>query len=369
MKIGVPKEIKAQENRVAMTPAGVSELVKKHRHEVFVQKSAGEGSGFSCEDYKNAGATILETIEEVYSASQMIVKVKEPIEPEYGLIKKDHILFTYLHLASSKALTEALLKSEATCIAYETVTHKNGSLPLLTPMSEVAGRMSVQQGAKFLEKPSLGKGILLGGVPGVRPANVIVLGGGIVGTQAAYIAAGMGANVTLMDINLDRLRFLSSVMPKNVVTMFSSQYALKELLPTADLVIGATLVVGEKASHLITKDMLSLMQKGSVLVDVSVDQGGCFETTKPTTHKDPIFIVDDIVHYCVANIPGAVPMTSTKALTNATLPYVVRLANEGWEKALKNDPHFYNGLNIVDGKLVFEGVATSLNMPYTKFSL
>lgn len=369
MKIGVPKEIKTQESRVAMTPAGVMELVTKHNHQVFIQKTAGIGSGFSDQDYANAGATLLDTIEEVYQTADMIVKVKEPIEPEYKLLRKGQLLFTYLHLASSKPLTEALLKSGATCIAYETVTSPNGSLPLLTPMSEVAGKMSVQQGAKYLEKPQGGKGILLGGVPGVRPANVIVLGGGVVGTQAARVAAGMGANVTILDINLNRLRYLSEIMPSNVTTQFSNRYTLEKLLTTADLVIGATLVVGEKASHLITKDMLKLMQKGSVLVDVSVDQGGCFETTRATTHTDPIYEVDGIIHYCVANIPGAVPMTSTIALTNATLPYVIKLANVGWEQACKDDTHLLDGLNIVDGKIVFKGVATSLDMPYHEFKL
>lgn len=367
MKIGIPKEIKTQESRVAMTPAGVMELVQKHKHQVFVQKSAGEGSGFSDAEYQNAGATLLSTIEEVYQTADMIVKVKEPIEPEYDLLRKGQVLFTYLHLASCKKLTEALVKSGAICIAYETVIDKNGMLPLLTPMSEVAGKMSVQQGAKYLEKPQGGKGILMGGVPGVRPANVIVLGGGVVGTQAAKVAAGMGANVTILDINLNRLRYLDDVMPRNVTTQYSSRHALEELLKTADLVIGATLIVGEKASHLITKDMLKLMQKGSVLVDVSVDQGGCFETTKPTTHTDPVYEVDGIIHYCVANIPGAVPMTSTRALTNATLPYVIKLANLGWEEACLKNPDLFQGLNIVDGKIVFKGVATSLDMPYHEF--
>ncbi len=369
MKIGIPKEIKTQESRVAMTPAGVMELVKKHNHQVFVQKTAGEGSGFSDEAYLNAGAVLLDTIEQVYQIADMIVKVKEPIETEYGLLRKGQVLFTYLHLASCKKLTEAMVKSGAICIAYETVIDRNGGLPLLTPMSEVAGRMSVQQGAKYLEKPQGGKGILLGGVPGVRPANVIVLGGGVVGTQAARVAAGMGANVTILDINLNRLRYLSDVMPANVTTQYSSRYAIEELLKTADLVIGATLTVGEKAPHLITRDMLKLLQKGSVLVDVSVDQGGCFETTKPTTHTQPIYEVDGITHYCVANIPGAVPMTSTRALTNATLPYVVKLANLGWEEACRNNPDLFQGLNVVEGKIVFKGVATSLNMPYHEFYL
>jgi alanine dehydrogenase len=364
MKIGVPKEVKSKESRVAMTPAGVMELT--HRgHEVYIQKGAGIESKFSDEQYVDAGATILDTIEAVYNVAEMIVKVKEPIEPEYSLLKKGQVLFTYLHLASSKVLTEAMMKSGAVCIAYETVMGRDHSLPLLTPMSEVAGRMSVQQGAKYLEKPQGGKGILLGGVPGVRPANVIILGAGVVGTQAAYMAAGLGASVTVLDINLNRLRYLCNVMPANVVTQYSKKHSIVELLPTVDLVIGATLTVGAKAPHLITKDMLSLMQSGTVLVDVSVDQGGCFETTKPTTHADPVYEVDGILHYGVANIPGAVPMTSTRALTNATLPYVIKLAEMGWKKACAENEDLKQGLNVIDGKVVFKGVADSLDLPYT----
>lgn len=369
MKIGVPKEIKPQEGRVAMVPAGVMELVHRYGHEVFVQKGAGEESGFSNEAYLSAGAVMLDTIEEVYSMADIIVKVKEPIEREYSLIKKNQILFTYFHFASSKKLTEAMMQSGAVCIAYETVMEKDGSLPLLMPMSEVAGRMSVQQGAKYLEKPQNGKGILLGGVPGVRPANVLIIGGGVVGTQAAYMAAGLGANVTVLDVNLYRLRYLDDVMPANVITQYSSKYAISELLPTADLVIGAALTVGAKAPHLITREMLKLMQKGTVMVDVSVDQGGCFETTHPTTHTDPVYEVDGVLHYCVANIPGAVPITSTRALTNATLPYVIKLAELGWEKACKNHDDIKHGLNIVDGKIVFKNVAESLELPYTEYQI
>ncbi|MDR0331929.1 MAG: alanine dehydrogenase [Dysgonamonadaceae bacterium] len=364
MKIGIPKEIKSQESRVAMTPAGVMELT--HRgHEVYVQKGAGIESKFTDEQYVEAGANILDTIGAVYNIAEMIVKVKEPIESEYNLLKKDQVLFTFLHLASSKTLTEAMMKSGAVCIAYETVVAKDHTLPLLTPMSEVAGRSSIQQGAKYLEKPQGGKGILLGGVPGVRPANVIIIGAGVVGTQAAYMAAGLGANVTILDINLNRLRYLNDVMPANVTTQFSNKHTITELLPTADLVIGATYTVGLKAPHLITKDMLSLMQSGTVLVDVSVDQGGCFETTRPTTHANPVYEVDGILHYCVANIPGAVPMTSTRALTNATLPYVVKLAEMGWKKACAKNEDLKQGLNVIDGKIVFKGVADSLNLPYT----
>ncbi|MDR1517354.1 MAG: alanine dehydrogenase [Dysgonamonadaceae bacterium] len=369
MKIGVPKEIKPQEGRVAMTPAGVMELTHRYGHQVFMQKEAGTESQFPDELYVEAGASILDTIEEVYAVADMVVKVKEPIESEYPLIKPGQLLFTYFHFASSKTLTEAMTKSGATCIAYETVMEKDGSLPLLTPMSEVAGRMSVQQGAKYLERPQHGKGILLGGVPGVRPANVVIIGGGVVGTQAAYMAAGLGANVTIFDINLHRLRYLDDVMPANVVAQFSSKYAISDLLKSADLVIGAALSVGAKAPHLITKDMLSLMQRGTVMVDVSVDQGGCFETTHPTTHTNPVYEVDGILHYCVANIPGAVPMTSTRALTNATLPYVIKLAELGWKEACRRYPDLRFGLNIVDGKIVFKGVSDSLDLPYEEYKL
>lgn len=367
MKIGIPTEIKSQESRVAMTPAGVMELVHRYGHQVYVQKGAGAASQFSDEAYISSGAIMLDTIEEVYQTAEMIVKVKEPIEREYPLIRKGQVLFTYFHFASSKTLTEAMMKSGATCIAYETVMEKDGSLPLLTPMSEVAGRMSIQQGAKYLEKPQNGKGILLGGVPGVRPANVVIIGGGVVGTQAAYMAAGLGANVTILDINLHRLRYLDDVMPANVVAQYSNKYAISELLPTADLVIGAALSVGAKAPHLITRDMLKLMQRGTVMVDVSVDQGGCFETTHPTTHTDPVYEVDGVLHYCVANIPGAVPMTSTRALTNATLPYVIKLAELGWKEACRKYQDLRFGLNVVDGKIVFKGVADSLDLPYTEY--
>lgn len=369
MKIGIPKEIKSQEGRIAMTPAGVMELTHRYGHEVYIQKNAGLESQFPDKLYVDAGAKILDTIEAVYDIADMIVKVKEPIESEYKLIKKDQLLFTYFHFASSKALTEAMMRSGAICIAYETVMHPDKSLPLLTPMSEVAGRMSVQQGAKYLEKPQSGKGILLGGVPGVRPANVIIIGGGVVGTQAAYMAAGLGANVTILDINLNRLRYLSDVMPANVVAQYSNKYAISELLEKADLVIGATLSVGAKAPHLVTRNMLGLMQKGSVMVDVSVDQGGCFETTRPTTHTDPVYEVDGILHYCVANIPGAVPMTSTRALTNATLPYVIKLAGMGWQKACRQFIDLSYGLNVIRGDIVYKSVAESLDLPYTKLKI
>ncbi len=366
MKVGIPKEIKPQESRVAMTPAGVYELVQRG-HRVFMQKDAGKESLFPDEHYIEAGAVMLDTIEEVYDVADMIVKVKEPVDSEYGLIKKGQIIFTYLHLASSRKLTEAMMASNAVCIAYETVMTTDRSLPLLTPMSEVAGRMSVQQGAKYLEKPQGGKGILMGGVPGVKPAEVIIIGAGVVGHNAAQMAAGMNANVKLLDINLNRLRYLSETLPPNVETVYSTKLTIRDLIKTADLIIGATLVVGEKAPHLVTRDMLREMTPGTVLVDVSVDQGGCFETTHPTTHADPVYEVDGIIHYCVANIPGAVPITSTKALTNATLPYVIRLAEMGWVDACKKYPDLREGLNVINGDLVYKGVADSLNLPYTRF--
>lgn len=364
MIIGVPKEIKNNENRVAVTPAGVSEFVK-HGHTVYVQATAGEGSGFSNEEYVEAGAALLPTIEEVYAIADMIVKVKEPIESEYKLIKKDQLLFTYFHFASHQPLTNAMIESGAVCLAYETVEKADRSLPLLVPMSEVAGRMSVQEGAKYLEKPLGGRGILLGGVPGVKPANVVVLGGGIVGTQAAKMAAGLGAQVTIMDISIPRLRQLDDIMPANVQTLYSNTYNIKEAIKHADLVIGGVLIPGAKAPHLITKDMLKLMKKGAVLVDVAVDQGGCFETTKATTHAEPTYVIDNIIHYCVANMPGAVPYTSTLALTNATLPYAIQLANKGWKDACKNNAELRLGLNVVNGKVVYKGVSEAFNLPYT----
>lgn len=356
MIVGIPKEIKNNENRVALTPGGAKELTKRG-HTVYVQNDAGVNSGFSNEEYIHAGAQILPSIEAVYAAAEMIVKVKEPIAAEYPLIRPGQLLFTYFHFASSLALTEAMLKSGAVCLAYETVEKPDGALPLLIPMSEVAGRMSVQEGAFFLEKPHGGKGILLGGVPGVKPARVLVLGGGVVGQNAALIAAGMGAEVTIMDISLPRLRFLSEIMPANVTTLMSSEYNIRKELPNTDLVIGAVLKPGAKAPHLITQDMLSLMHPGSVLVDVAIDQGGCFATSHPTSHDHPIFVVDNVVHYCVANIPGAVPYTSTLALTNATLPYVLQLADLGWQEACEKDAALRKGLNIVDGKIVYESVA------------
>ncbi len=361
MIIGIPKEIKNNENRVSLTPAGAKELIA-HGHTVYVQHTAGENSGFPDEAYVAAGATILPTIEDVYAIAEMIIKVKEPIKPEYKLVRKGQLLFTYFHFACDRELTDAMLESGATCLAYETVVDRNGGLPLLIPMSEVAGRMSAQEGARFLEKPQGGRGVLLGGVPGVKPAKVLVLGGGIVGTNAALIAAGFGADVTLCDISLPRLRYLSETMPKNVKTLYSSRYNIEQELPTTDLVIGAVLIPGAKAPHLVTRDMLKLMRPGTVLVDVAIDQGGCFETSHPTTHAEPIFEVDGIVHYCVANIPGAVPCTSTLALTNATLPYAIKLADMGWEAACRADAGLAKGLNVVDGKVTFPGVAEAFGM-------
>ena len=363
MIIGVPKEIKNNENRVALTPAGVAEF-KKHGHSVYVQKSAGENSGFSDKAYEKAGAQLLPTIEAVYEIAEMIIKVKEPIASEYPLIKKDQLLFTYFHFASSEPLTYAMMERQAVCLAYETVEKSDRSLPLLVPMSEVAGRMAIQEGAKYLEKPMKGKGILLGGVPGVPPAKVVVLGGGIVGTQAAKMAAGFGAQVTIMDVSLPRLRYLSDVMPANVTTVMSNHYNVREAISQADLVIGAVLIPGAKAPHLITRDRLKLMAPGTVVVDVAVDQGGCIETCTPTTHENPTFIIDDIVHYCVANMPGAVPYTSTLALTNATLPYALQLANKGWKKACAENEELKKGLNVANGKILYKGVADALNLPF-----
>ncbi|NDW12396.1 alanine dehydrogenase [Bacteroides sp. 214] len=368
MKIGIPKEIKNNENRVGMTPGGVGEFVKRG-HVVYVQHTAGENSGFPDAEYESVGATILPTIEAVYAEADMIIKVKEPIEPEYKLIKKDQLLFTYFHFASEEKLTHAMIESNSVCLAYETVEMPNRSLPLLVPMSEVAGRMSIQEGARFLEKPQGGKGKLLGGVPGVKPAKVLVLGGGIVGYNAALMAAGMGADVTVTDISIPRLRYLSEVMPANVKTLYSSAHNIEKELPTTDLIIGSVLIPGAKAPHLITRDMLKLIRKGSVLVDVAIDQGGCFETSRPTTHAEPTYVVDDIVHYCVANIPGAVPFTSTHALTNATLPYALKLADMGWKAACKADPVLALGLNVVNGKVVYEAVADTFGLKYEPLSL
>jgi alanine dehydrogenase len=364
MIIGVPKEIKNNENRVALTPAGAKELIKRG-HQVYVQQSAGLGSGFSDDDYTNAGASILPSIEATYQIAEMIMKVKEPIESEYNLIKANQLLFTYFHFASYEPLTKAMVASKAICLAYETVEKADRSLPLLVPMSEVAGRMAIQKGANYLEKPLGGRGILLGGVPGVLPAKVLILGGGIVGTQAAWMAAGLGADVIIMDLSIPRMRYLADVMPANVKTMMSNEYNIREQIKQADLIVGAVLIPGAKAPHLITKDMLKEMKKGAVVVDVAVDQGGCIETCKPTTHENPTYVIDDVVHYCVANMPGAVPYTSTLALTNATLPYAIQLADKGWKKAAQENADLVPGLNVIQGDIVYKAVAEAFKMPYT----
>ena len=364
MIIGVPKEIKNNENRVALTPAGTQELIKRG-HSVFVQQSAGVGSGFSDDEYSSAGAKVIAQAADVFAKAEMIMKVKEPVEPEYKLIRKDQLVFTYFHFASYEPLAKAMVASGAVCLAYETVERLDGSLPLLIPMSEVAGRMSIQEGAKYLEKPLKGRGILLGGVPGVHPARVLILGGGVVGTNAAKIAAGMGADVTIMDVNIDRLRYLDDVMPTNVRTLVSNEYAIRAIIKESDLIIGGVLIPGAKAPKLITRDMLKTMRPGTVLVDVAVDQGGCIETCRPTTHEDPTYVIDDIVHYCVANMPGAVPYTSTLALTNATLPYAIRLANMGWKRAAQENADLRNGLNVINGEVLYKAVADAFSLPYT----
>lgn len=367
MRIGIPKEIKQGESRVGMTPAGVAELIK-HGHHVFVQHTAGEGSGFADEAYERVGAEILPTIEDVYAQSEMIIKVKEPIEPEYPLIRKDQLVYTYFHFASDRPLTEAMIKSGAVCLAYETVEEADHSLPLLRPMSEVAGRMAILNGAYYLQKTKGGKGKLISGVPGVKPTKVLVLGGGTVGEAAARMAAGMGADVVITDISLPRLRQLSIELPANVTTLYSSEHNIRQELADVDIVVGSVLIPGDKTPHLITRDMLSLMEPGTVLVDVAIDQGGCFETSHPTTHAEPVYTVDGIVHSCVANIPGAVPNTSTMALTNATLKYALQLADKGWRKACEDNPALRKGLNIVEGKVVFKPVADVWGLKYEELA-
>ena len=368
MKVGVPKEIKNNENRVGMTPAGVAELVRRG-HQVFVQHTAGEGSGFSDEAYTTAGAQILPAIEDVYRQADMIVKVKEPIEPEYALVREGQVVFTYFHFACEEELTHAMLKSKAVCIAYETVERDDHSLPLLIPMSEVAGRMAAQNGAYYLQKTKGGKGKLMAGVPGVKPAKVLVLGGGTVGEAAARIAAGMGAEVTITDVSLPRLKQLAVELPANVHTLYSSEHNIRQELPTVDVVIGSVLIPGDAAPKLITKDMLKLMEKGTVLVDVAIDQGGCFETSRPTTHSEPVFDIDGIIHYAVANIPGAVPNTSTIALTNATLRYAIALADKGWQQACRDDRSLARGVNMVEGRCTYEAVARIWGLEYSPLTL
>jgi len=364
MIVGVLKEIKTEENRVCMTPAGV-EIMRENGHTVLVEKNAGKGSGFSNKDYLSSGAEVVETPAEIFKRAKMVMHVKEPLPSEYGLIQKDQIIFTYLHLAAAQELTEVLIKSGSIGIAYETIQKADGSLPLLTPMSEVAGRMAIQQGAKYLEMAQGGHGILLGGVPGVDPGTVVIIGGGVVGINAAKMACGLGAKVYILDMNLERLRYLSDVMPSNCFLLMSKPSTVRRLIKEADVVVGAVLIPGAKAPKLLSREMLKTMKKGAVLVDVAIDQGGCFETSKATTHGNPIYTVDGVVHYCVANMPGAVPKTSTLALTNATLPYAVEIANKGWKKAMKQNPEIQAGANIVKGKITYEGVAQAFGLKHT----
>lgn len=364
MLIGVLKEIKVKESRVAMTPGGV-ELMIARGHTLHVETTAGEGSGFSDAEYSAAGAKIIDTAAQIYEKCEMVMKVKEPQAVEYPMMRKGQIIFTYFHFAAEEALTKAVIDSRAIAVAYETVEKANGSLPLLTPMSEVAGRMAVHQGAKYLEKTFGGCGKLLSGVPGVEPANVLVIGGGVVGTNAAKIAAGFGANVTILDLDLDRLRYLDDVMPANVSVVMSNPANMRDLLSNADLVVGAVLITGAVAPKLITRGMLKIMKKGSVIADVAIDQGGCVETARPTTHDDPIYEVDGVIHYCVANMPGAVSYTSTKALTNATLPYAVELADKGYKKAVLENSELAKGVNIIEGQVTYKGVSDAFGLEYT----
>jgi alanine dehydrogenase len=363
MIVGILKEIKTEENRVCMTPAGV-EVMKANGHQVLVETAAGIGSGFSDADYIRAGAEIASGPEDVFAKAEMVMHVKEPQPSEYPLIREGQIIFTYFHFAASEELTRAMIERKAICIAYETIVNPDGSLPLLTPMSEVAGRMAAQQAAKYIERSQGGRGILMGGVPGVAPATVLVIGGGVVGTHAAEMACGLGAKVYLLDMNLNRLRYLSEIMPKNCFPMMSSPATIRELLQEADVVIGAVLLHGAKAPKLVTRNMLKTMKKGVVLVDVAIDQGGCFETSKATTHADPIYEVEGIVHYCVANMPGAVPLTSTMALTNATLPYAAQIASQGWKAVARDDVGIREGFNVVDGVVCYKGVADAFGMDY-----
>ena len=364
MIIGIPKEIKNNEFRVSITPQGVKELIKNN-HKVYIEKNAGYDSSFTDEDYKKSGGIILNTNKEIFKISDMILKVKEPIEEEYLLIKKNQIVFTYFHFASYRPLLNAMIKSKSICIAYETVQSENKSLPLLVPMSEVAGRMATQEGAKYLEKPMGGRGILLGGVTGVTAANVLIIGGGISGTEAAKMALGLGANVTILDTNENRLKELNSLFENKIKCILSSKEIIKEKAIESDLIIGAVLVAGAKAPKLISKKLLKSLKKGCVLVDIAIDQGGCFETSKPTTHENPVFKIDNVLHYCVANMPGAVPFTSTSALTNCTLKYVIKIANKGWIKASKENNEILTGLNIINGKIVNKSVSDAFNLEYT----
>jgi alanine dehydrogenase len=363
MIIGLPKEIKDNESRVGLTPAGVKTL-SDFGHTVLVETSAGVGSGISDDEFRAAGGQIVETADQVWQRGEMIVKVKEPVGPEYQRMRDGQLLFTYLHLAPDPKLTQAMLDSKITGIAYETITNDEGHLPLLTPMSEVAGRMAVQVGAHYLQKPEGGRGVLMGGVPGVLPAKTVIIGGGVVGINSIKMAVGLGANVTVLDKNLERLRYLDDIFGAQIKTLMSNDYNVQESIANADLVIGAVLIPGASAPHLVKKSMLKTMHKGAVIVDVAVDQGGCIETTHPTTHSNPTYYVDDVLHYCVANMPGAVPRTSTFALTNATLPFAVKLANKGFKDAIAKDKHLKAGVNTYAGHITYEAVAESQNLPY-----
>lgn len=367
MIVGIPKEIKADETRVALIPVGAEELVKRG-HTVLVEKGAGTGSGFFDRDYEKAGATIVDDSSKIYQESQLLIKVKEPLPEEYPLLRENQVIFTFFHFAASKSLTEAVQKSKAVAVAYETMRDSRGQHPVLTPMSEVAGRMSIQEGAKYLEKPMHGRGILLGGVPGVEPAEVVIIGGGVVGTNAAKVAAGLGAQVTILDINMDRLRYLDDIMPKNVVTLMSNSQNIREKAKMADLLIGAVLIEGARAPCIVTKDMVETMKPGAVIVDVAIDQGGCVETSRPTTHSNPIYAVHDIIHYCVTNMPGAVGRTSTYALTNVTLPYVLEIVDKGYKQAAMENPAILSGINIANGKITNKAVADAFGIEYSAFS-
>lgn len=366
MIIGVPKEIKSDEYRVALIPAGVEEMLK-HGHTVLIEKGAGLGSGISDQEYKRAGAKLIDNSKEIYNKAQFVMKVKEPLPEEYSFLGEDQIVFTFFHFAASKKLTDAVLKAKVIAIAYETIRDEDEQHPILTPMSEVAGRMSIQEGAKYLEKPMLGRGILLGGVPGVAPAKVIIIGGGVVGTNAAKVAAGLGARVTILDININRLRYLDDIMPKNVVTLMSNTQNIREKVRDADLLIGAVLIEGARAPHVVTREMVQTMKPGAVIVDVAIDQGGCVETSKPTTHSNPIYKEYDIIHYCVTNIPGAVACTSTHALTNVTLPYAREIADKGYERAARENAAILRGINMAKGRLTNKAVADAFGMKYSSF--
>lgn len=366
MIVGVPKEIKPDEYRVSLMPVGVEELLKRG-HAVLVEKDAGLGSGVYNQEYKREGARLVDDPREIYDRAQLVIKVKEPLPEEYPFLREEQIVFTFFHFAASKILTDALLKAGGIAIAYETIRDKHGQHPILTPMSEVAGRMSVQEGAKYLEKPMLGRGILLGGVPGVAPAEVVIIGGGVVGTNAAKVAAGLGAQVTILDININRLRYLDDIMPKNVITLMSNAQNIRENIRHADLLIGAVLIEGARAPCIVTKEMVQTMKPGAVIIDVAIDQGGCVETSKPTTHSNPVYKEYDIIHYCVTNIPGAVACTSTRALTNVTLPYALEIADMGYERAGRENPAIGGGINMVKGRLTNKAVADAFGMAYSVF--